>query len=93
MYSYPTAYILCQIIYCQTYIDSCWCRFNVLEISDELHMSLVVSTKAHAKLISIDPTSALPMQGVVEFISAKDIPGSNKRGAVIQDENILLPTE
>lgn len=45
----------------------------------ELYASLVLSTKPHANLLSVDPTEALSMPGVVDFVSVKDIPagGSN----------------
>jgi xanthine dehydrogenase/oxidase len=38
---------------------------------NELYMALVLSSKAHAKIISIDPSEALGVEGVVDFISAK----------------------
>ncbi|PWN47782.1 putative xanthine dehydrogenase [Violaceomyces palustris] len=48
-------------------------------VADELYGALVQSTRAHAKLIKVDPSEALKMEGVVDYISAKDIPegGSN----------------
>lgn len=44
---------------------------------DEAYGALVMSTKAHAKILFVDPSSALAADGVVGFISGKDIPGSN----------------
>ncbi|KAH3745573.1 xanthine dehydrogenase/oxidase [Pelomyxa schiedti] len=42
-----------------------------------LYAALVMSTKARARMLSIDAAPALSMPGVVKFVSAKDIVGSN----------------
>jgi len=55
----------------------------------EYYLSLVVSTKAHAKILSVDPSEALQMPGVVDYISWKDIRGQNKAGTVIADEKVF----
>uniref|UniRef100_A0A8C2DYI8 Xanthine dehydrogenase n=1 Tax=Cyprinus carpio TaxID=7962 RepID=A0A8C2DYI8_CYPCA len=49
---------------------------------NELRLALVTSTKAHALIKSIDTSDAMEVPGVVAFISAKDIPGSNLTGPV-----------
>jgi xanthine dehydrogenase/oxidase len=41
------------------------------KFENELYLALVFSSRAHAKLISIDATQALEQEGVVDFISAK----------------------
>ncbi|XP_073502610.1 aldehyde oxidase-like isoform X1 [Phyllobates terribilis] len=46
-------------------------------IEGELFLALVTSSKAHAKIISLDVTEALSMPGVCDIITAKDVPGSN----------------
>uniref|UniRef100_A0A673NE04 Xanthine dehydrogenase/oxidase n=1 Tax=Sinocyclocheilus rhinocerous TaxID=307959 RepID=A0A673NE04_9TELE len=56
---------------------------------NELHLALVTSTKAHALIKSIDTSDALAVPGVVAFISAKDIPGSNMTGPVVYDETVF----
>ena len=38
---------------------------------NELYLAIVMSTKAHAKILSIDPSEALDLDGVVDFLSAK----------------------
>lgn len=43
------------------------------KFENELYMSLVLSTKAHAKVVSIDTTEAMQMEGVYGFVSAKDL--------------------
>ena len=49
----------------------------------------MVSTKAHARILNVDPSKALQMQGVVDYVSWKDIPGENKHGVIIQDEKVF----
>uniref|UniRef100_A0A4X1VBT7 aldehyde oxidase n=1 Tax=Sus scrofa TaxID=9823 RepID=A0A4X1VBT7_PIG len=46
-------------------------------VDKELCMALVTSTRAHAKIISIDLSEALELPGVVDVIRAEDIPGTN----------------
>ncbi|CAJ0965294.1 unnamed protein product [Ranitomeya imitator] len=46
-------------------------------IEGELFLALVTSSKAHAKIISLDVTEALSMPGVCDIITAKDVPGTN----------------
>ncbi|XP_006862099.1 PREDICTED: aldehyde oxidase-like [Chrysochloris asiatica] len=46
-------------------------------VDKELVMALVTSTRAHAKIISIDSSEALVLSGVVDVITADDIPGTN----------------
>lgn len=54
---------------------------------NELFLAFVLSSKAHAKIISIDASAALAVPGVERFFSDKDIPhGLNKFGPVVDDE-------
>lgn len=53
-------------------------------------MGLVLSSRAHAKILSVDPAKALAMKGVVGFFSAKDLPDKNNiTGPVLHDEEIF----
>ena len=52
-------------------------------------MVLVVSTKSHAKLLSVDPSRALQMPGVVDFIDHNDVPGNNNFGLAAQDQQVF----
>nr|XP_051704003.1 aldehyde oxidase 2 isoform X1 [Oryctolagus cuniculus] len=54
-------------------------------VDKELFMALVTSTRAHAKIISIDLSEALELPEVVDVITADDIPGTN--GA--EDDKLL----
>ncbi|XP_071320850.1 aldehyde oxidase 5 isoform X2 [Trachinotus anak] len=48
-------------------------------VSGELFIFMVTSTRAHARIINIDPSEAMKMPGVVTFVSAGDVPGANCR--------------
>lgn len=59
-------------------------------MDNELYLALVLSTKAHARIVSIDASEALAMDGVVAFYSAKDLPTwNNMVGPVVQDEEMF----
>lgn len=61
---------------------------------NELYLALVMSSKAHAKILGIDTTEAMDMEGVVDFVCAKDIPKErNKVGGVIHDETVFAIDE
>ena len=45
--------------------------------SDELFSGFVLSSKSHARLVSLDASEALAISGVVDFITSKDVPGNN----------------
>ncbi|KAH0621633.1 hypothetical protein JD844_023157 [Phrynosoma platyrhinos] len=51
---------------------------DIRAMDGELFLALVTSAKAHAKIVSIDPSEALKMPGVVDIISVQDIPGQNE---------------
>ncbi|OWK10790.1 XDH [Cervus elaphus hippelaphus] len=55
---------------------------------NELFLRLVTSTRAHAKIKSIDVSEAQKVPGFVRFLSADDIPGSNETG-LFNDETVF----
>lgn len=61
---------------------------DIPRYENELTLRLVTSTHAHAKIKSIDISEAQKVPGFVCFISADDIPGSNKTG-IGNDETIF----
>ncbi|KAM7316176.1 hypothetical protein ACRRTK_024856 [Alexandromys fortis] len=61
---------------------------DIPRVDEELFMALVTSTRAHARIISIDSSEAFALPGVVDVITAEDIPGAN--GA---DDDKLLAVE
>ncbi|KAK8962999.1 Xanthine dehydrogenase [Platanthera guangdongensis] len=54
-----------------------------------LHAALVLSKKAHARILSIDDTLARSSPGFAGLFLAKDVPGSNKIGPVVHDEEVF----
>uniref|UniRef100_A0A336MDC5 Xanthine dehydrogenase n=1 Tax=Culicoides sonorensis TaxID=179676 RepID=A0A336MDC5_CULSO len=61
---------------------------DIPRMENELYVGFVLSTKAHAKIINVDPSEALKQPGVEAFFSAKDIKdrGRNQVGPVFHDE-------
>ncbi|XP_076288597.1 xanthine dehydrogenase rosy isoform X2 [Lasioglossum baleicum] len=67
---------------------------DIPKFINELYLTLVLSTRAHAKILKIDATKALSMEGVVAFYSAKDIPEKQRyHGTVFHDEEIFISEE
>lgn len=51
---------------------------------------LVLSTKAHAKIVNIDYTKALELDGVVGYVCSQDLSSDcNKFGLIERDEEIF----
>uniref|UniRef100_A0A4X2L102 FAD-binding PCMH-type domain-containing protein n=1 Tax=Vombatus ursinus TaxID=29139 RepID=A0A4X2L102_VOMUR len=46
---------------------------DILRVDEELLLAVVTSTRAHAKILSIDVSEALEFPGVVDVITAKDV--------------------
>ncbi|XP_006910426.1 xanthine dehydrogenase/oxidase [Pteropus alecto] len=61
---------------------------DIPRYENELSLRLVTSTRAHAKIKSIDISEAQTVPGFVCFVSADDIPGSNRTG-LFNDETIF----
>ncbi|KAK7505488.1 hypothetical protein BaRGS_00003233, partial [Batillaria attramentaria] len=59
----------------------------------ELFLALVLSTKARARLVKVDPSAALAMLGVVDFVTHTDIPGSNSWGLHVKDDVVFAVDE
>jgi len=58
---------------------------------NELYGYLVLSTKAHARILNVDPSGALDMPGVVDYVSYQDLPSEkdNWWGAPNCDEQFF----
>ncbi|CAI7828132.1 unnamed protein product [Closterium sp. NIES-54] len=54
-----------------------------------LHGALVLSTRPHARILSIDQSEAATCPGFLGMFGAKDVPGSNRFGAVEHDEEVF----
>jgi len=66
-----------------TYVD------DIPELRGTLHAAFGLSSRPHARLVSIDlePVRAVP--GVVAVLTARDIPGENNFGPIVKDDPIL----
>ncbi|KAK3150156.1 hypothetical protein QOZ80_3AG0229370 [Eleusine coracana subsp. coracana] len=54
-----------------------------------LHAALVLSKKAHARILSIDDSLAKTSPGFAGLFLSKDVPGANHIGPIIHDEEIF----
>ena len=59
-----------------------------VHIDGMLHMKVVRSPHAHARILAIDATDALAVPGVEAVLTAKDVP-VNRHGRLVQDEPVL----
>ncbi|KAG0270809.1 hypothetical protein BGZ95_001500, partial [Linnemannia exigua] len=60
----------------------------------QLYGAMVLSTRAHAKIVSIDTSAALAQPGVIAYYGHKDVPGNNVWGAAMfADEEIFASEE
>ncbi|XP_071527934.1 xanthine dehydrogenase/oxidase [Panulirus ornatus] len=58
---------------------------------NELYAALVLSSHAHAKILNIDESEALKLEGVKGFFCARDLPVErNKTGSTILDEEVFV---
>uniref|UniRef100_A0A672VF71 FAD-binding PCMH-type domain-containing protein n=1 Tax=Strigops habroptila TaxID=2489341 RepID=A0A672VF71_STRHB len=64
---------------------------DIRPVDGELSLAVVTSIKAHAKIISIDASEALQVPGVVDDVTARDIPGENgKDEQAYAEDKVLL---
>ncbi|GAA6224228.1 aldehyde oxidase [Lates japonicus] len=59
----------------------------------ELFLALVTSSRAHAKITGLDVSEALQLPGVVDVITAKDIPGKKVRSMFGYHEELLAESK
>ncbi|CAM9651506.1 unnamed protein product [Laminaria digitata] len=59
-----------------------------------LFAGLVLSTKPHAKLLGVDPSEALKLEGVLRYMGSGDVrPGGIAIGAIVRDEEVFAVSE
>ncbi|XP_016051352.1 PREDICTED: aldehyde oxidase 4-like [Miniopterus natalensis] len=64
---------------------------DIPPINEELFLAVVTSTRAHAKIILIDVSEALAFPGVVDVITADDVPGDNNcLGEIFYAQNEVI---
>jgi xanthine dehydrogenase large subunit len=66
---------------------------DIPELQGTLHAALGLSSKAHARITSMDLTPVLNATGVVAVYTAEDIVGTNDCGPIIHDDPILSAGE
>jgi len=66
---------------------------DIQEIKGTLYALPFDSTVAHAKILDIDYEQALHRAGIVQIITAKDIPGENQIGGILPDEPLFADGE
>lgn len=65
---------------------------DIPRYENELSLRLVTSTRAHAKIMSIDTSEAKKVPGFVCFLTSEDVPGSNITG-IFNDETVFAKDE
>lgn len=54
-----------------------------------LHARPVHAEHSHAEIVSVDVCGALAIGGVVDVVTARDVPGSNLVGGIVRDHQVL----
>ncbi|HET9645861.1 MAG TPA: xanthine dehydrogenase molybdopterin binding subunit, partial [Burkholderiaceae bacterium] len=62
---------------------------DIAEVAGTLHCALGLSPVAHGRLLSLDIDRLRREPGVVEVLTATDIPGLNDCGPIVHDDPIL----
>jgi xanthine dehydrogenase large subunit len=60
---------------------------------NELLIELIGSPFAHARIISIDASLAARTPGIAGVLTAADVPGDNRFGPIVHDEELLASSE
>ncbi len=60
-----------------------------LTMPSMLHAAVLRSPHPHAEILTIDDTEARALPGVVEVVTARDVPGLNRFGRSIKDQPVL----
>ncbi|WAR00696.1 XDH-like protein [Mya arenaria] len=66
---------------------------DIPKYQDELYLAFVTSSKAYANIVSVDPSAALAILGVVDYVGYKDVPGHNRWGAIFPDDEEIFASE
>uniref|UniRef100_K1QF67 Xanthine dehydrogenase/oxidase n=1 Tax=Magallana gigas TaxID=29159 RepID=K1QF67_MAGGI len=66
---------------------------DIPEYKTELALALVPSTRARAKILSVDFSNALKAPGVVDFVDHTDVPGKNLYGLLFPESQLFAHPE
>ncbi|XP_015122613.1 xanthine dehydrogenase [Diachasma alloeum] len=73
----------------QTTGEALYCD-DIPRIDGELYLALVLSTRPHAKIVRVDASKALALEGVIRFFCAENIPEDRKWvGPIVKDEEVF----
>jgi xanthine dehydrogenase molybdopterin-binding subunit B len=62
--------------------------------ANTLHAALVMSSKAHARVLSVDASKCEGAPGFVRYFGYEDVPaGHNAIGSIVHDEEVFVSTE
>jgi len=64
---------------------------DIPEPKDLLHLAVGMSAKAHARISSIDLSAVRNAPGVIDVMTAEDIPGDNNCGPAVADDPVFAP--
>ena len=64
---------------------------DIREPKGLLHLAVGMSTKAHARILNIDLSAVRDAPGVIDVMTAEDIPGENNCGPVVADDPVFAP--
>ena len=62
---------------------------DIPELHATLHAALGLSERAHARVLALDLSAVRAFPGVVDVLLARDIPGMNSCGPILDDDPIL----
>ena len=62
---------------------------DIPELRGTLHAGFGLSSRPHARVLTLDLAAVRAAQGVVAVLTAADIPGENDFGAILRDDPIL----
>ncbi|OZJ05979.1 hypothetical protein BZG36_01218 [Bifiguratus adelaidae] len=67
---------------------------DIPRVHNEVYAALVMSQKPRAKILSVDASEALEVDGVIDYVSLKDLPGNNIwGGGPTKDEQLFADGE
>ena len=66
---------------------------DIPELKGTLHAAPILSTVAHGKLLGVDAAAAMAVPGVMDIVTAGDIPGNPIFAAQVRDEPIFASDE
>jgi xanthine dehydrogenase/oxidase len=75
--------LICQVTGEAEYVDDTPTPPNTL------HAALVLSKRAHARILSINDSVAKCSPGFAGLFLSKDVPGANRTGPIILDEEVF----